>query len=247
MRAFKTMLKIEWKLSLRGMDMVLFSICLPVVMVILLGILFGGKPALEGSDYTFLEQSFGAVSTIGICAAGVMGLPLLISDYRHKKILKRFQVTPVHPVLILFVPIVVYLLYSLLSLLSIYIVAKVFFDYHFRGSFPVFLGSYLFVIFSMFGIGILVGGVAPNREMASILASIFYFPMLIFSGATLPYEIMPVTMQKAVDFLPLTQGIKLLKTISLGLSVEMAIFPFSILCVLATVCYGAAIRFFKWE
>ena len=101
MRAFKAMLKNEMKLSLRGMDMVIFAICAPLAVLVLLGVLYGGSPAFEGAGYTFLEQSFGAVSTIAICAGGVMGLPLVISDYRHKKILKRFQVTPVSPGLLL--------------------------------------------------------------------------------------------------------------------------------------------------
>ena len=85
MRAFKAMLKNEMKLSLRGMDMVIFAICAPLAVLVLLGVLYGGSPAFEGAGYTFLEQSFGAVSTIAICAGGVMGLPLVISDYRHKR------------------------------------------------------------------------------------------------------------------------------------------------------------------
>lgn len=63
---------------------------------------------------------------------------------------------------------------------------------------------------SMFSIGTLVGGVSPNAKIAAITASILYFPMLIFSGATLPYEIMPTPLQKIADVMPLTQGIKLL-------------------------------------
>ena len=84
MRTFKTMLKIESRLSVRGMDMVIFALCMPVVMVFILGIIFGDRPAYQGAPYTFLEQSFGALSTIAVCAGGVMGLPLLVSDYRQK-------------------------------------------------------------------------------------------------------------------------------------------------------------------
>ena len=92
MKTFRTMLKTEIKLSVRGMDMVIFGLCLPVAMVVILGAVSGNRPAFEGASYTFFEQSFGALSTIAICAGGVMGLPLLISDYRQKKILKRFQI-----------------------------------------------------------------------------------------------------------------------------------------------------------
>jgi ABC-2 type transport system permease protein len=190
MKAFRTMLKVEFKLSLRGMDMFIFAICFPVVMIIILGIVCGSKPAFDGAQYTFLEQSFGAISTIAICAGGVMGLPLLISDYRHKKILKRFKVTPSSPALILTVHLLIYAIYSILSLILVYLAAKLFFQFNFNGSLPAFLGSYLLVMLSLFSIGMMVGGVAPDMKTASIIASILYFPMLIFSGATLPYEVM---------------------------------------------------------
>ncbi|MDF2879055.1 MAG: transporter [Clostridia bacterium] len=100
---------------------------------------------------------------------------------------------------------------------------------------------------SMFSVGMMVGGIAPDMKTASIIASILYFPMLIFSGATLPYEVMPQGLQKIVDILPLTQGIKLLKAASLGLPKEGVMFPIMMMCLLALLCIGISIKFFKWE
>jgi len=247
MKAFNTLFKTEFKLSLRGMDMFIFAICMPVMVMVILGIIYGSKPAFDGAGYTFLEQSFGAVATIAICAGGVMGLPLVISDYRHKKILKRFKVTPTSPALILAVQVAIYALYSIVSLVFVYATAAVFFSYQLSGSGLQFLGAYFLVMLSMFSIGLLVGGIAPNIKTASVLASILYFPMLIFSGATLPYEAMPSALQKAADIMPLTQGIKLLKAASLGLPINSVLLPIVVMTVLAVICTGAAIRFFRWE
>lgn len=247
MRAFKALLKTECKLSLRGMDMFIFAICMPVVVVIILGAVFGNKPAFDGAAYSFLEQSFGAVATIAICAGGVMGMPLVISDYRSRKILKRFKVTPTSPALILAVQVVIYALYSIASLVLVYTVGAVFFGYQLHGSWLHFLGAYLLVMLSMFSIGLLVGGIAPNMKIASAVASLLYFPMLIFSGATLPYEVMPVTLQKVADILPLTQGIKLLKAASLGLPIDSVFVPVIVMIALAVICTSISIRFFKWE
>jgi ABC-2 type transport system permease protein len=247
MRAFKTLLKTEIRLSLRGMDMFIFAICMPIVVVVILGALFGNRPAFEGAEYTFLEQSFGAVSTIAICAGGVMGLPLVVSDYRSRKILKRFKVTPTSPALILAVQVVIYTLYSIVSLILVYMISTLFFGYHLRGSLPQFLGAYLLVMLSMFSIGLLVGGLAPNTKIAGVAASLLYFPMLIFSGATLPYEIMPTGLQKAADMLPLTQGIKLLKAASLGLPIDSVFIPVVVMIVIALICVTISLRFFQWE
>jgi ABC-2 type transport system permease protein len=241
------MLKIELKLSLRGMDMFIFAICMPVVVTVILGIIYGNKPAFDGAGYTFMAQSFGASSTMAICAGGVMGLPLLVSDYRHKKILKRFKVTPVSPVMILAVHVVIYALYSLVSLILVYATAALFFDYHMVGSWLYFLGSYFLVMLSMFSIGMMVGGIASNVKTASTIASLLYFPMLIFSGTTLPYEVMPTALQRIADVLPLTQGIKLLKAASLGLPVDSVLLSVVVMVALAILCITVSIRFFRWE
>ena len=247
MNKFFTMLKTELKLSFRGMDMMIFAVCMPVVVVILLGIIYGGKPAFDGADYTFLEQSFGAVSTIAVCAGGVMGLPLVISDYRQKKILKRFKIPPSSPLLLLSVQVAIYMIYSLIALVLIYLVSALLFGMSLKGAFLPFIGAFFLVMISMFSIGMLVGGVSPNIKIASVLASLLYFPMLIFSGATLPYEVMPAALQKVADVLPLTQGIKLLKATSLGLPAENGMASLIVMAVIAVVCGGLSIRFFQWE
>lgn len=247
MKAFKTMSKTELKMSIRGMDMVIFAIIMPVVVTVILGLIYGAKPAFDGANYTFFDQSFGAVITIAICAGGVMGLPLVVSDYRHKKILKRFQVTPISPSKILAVQLLIYALYSIASLILVYITATLFFDFNFKGSLLPFLGAYFLVMASMFSIGMMVGGIARNTKTAGVIASVLYFPMLIFSGATLPYDVMPTIMQKIADIMPLTQGIKILKAVSLGLPIHNVMFSIIAIIVLAIVCVGVSIKFFKWE
>lgn len=247
MKTFRTMLKTELKLSLRGLDMLIFAVCMPLVILIILGIIYGSKPAFAGASYTFLEQSFGALAAIPICAGGVMGLPLVVSDYRSKKILKRFQVTPVTPALILFVQVMIYTLYSVVSLLLTWLAGTLFFGLRIQGSLGLFFLGYFLVMISMFSIGMMVGGIAPNTKIAGIIASILYFPMLIFSGATLPYEVMPPVLQNIAAVLPLTQGIKLLKSAFLGLPSDNVLLPILIMAVIAVICVTISIRLFKWE
>ena len=247
MNSFMTMLKIELKLSLRGMDMFIFAICMPIVVLVTLGIIYGSKPAFEGANYTFLEQSFGAITSIAICAGGVMGLPLVVSDYRSKHILKRFKVTPVDPILILLVQITIYALYSLVSMISLFLVANLFFKFNMQGSILNFILGWLLVMISMFSIGVMVGGISKDSKIAGVIASVLYFPMLIFSGATIPYEVMPNIMKKIVDILPLTRGIKILKSAVLGQSIENMIIPIVIMLIITAICSVVAIKCFKWE
>lgn len=163
---------------------------------------------------------------------------------------EKFQVnkvTPISPALILTVQVTIYALYSIVTLILIYLTGAVLFGYQLRGSWLQFLGAYLLVMLSMFSIGLLVGGIAKDMKIASALASLLYFPMLIFSGATLPYEVMPAALQKIADLLPLTQGIKLLKAASLGLPMERVFLPVIVMLAIAVICISLSLRFFKWE
>jgi len=247
MRAFRTMVKTELKISLRSMDMMIFGVLMPIVVVIILGVIYGDKPAFEGASYSFLAQSFGAVVSIGICATGAMALPLEVSDYRNKKILKRFKVTPISPAMILFVRVVINAIIAIFSLLLVYLVSAVFFGFRMDGSWLKFLGAYFLVMLSIYSIGMMIAAIAPNIKTANLLICVFYFPMLIFSGATLPYEVMPNALQKVADVMPLTQGIKLLKAATLGLSVDSVLLPIIVMITLAVVCITVSIRFFRWE
>ena len=71
--------------------------------------------------------------------------------------------------------------------------------------------------------------------------------MLIFSGATLPFEVMPEMMQKIVALFPLTQGIQLMKAAFLGMHTEPVWAPAAVMGIVTILCAGAAVKFFKWE
>jgi len=246
-KTFNTLLATETKLMIRDMNSLIFGVTFSVIFAVILGAVMGSKPAYDGADYTFVEQSFGAIISIGIGATGLMGLPLALSDYRYKKVLKRFLVTPVSPGMLLLVQFIVNLMVAFVCFLLVYLVYALFFGYHMRGSFSLFLAAYFLVVLSIYSIGMMIASVSPNIKTSNILCCIVYFPMFFFSGATLPYEIMPHAMQNAADVLPLTQGIKLLKNTSLGLPAENVTFPIILMILLALVCVALSIRFFRWE
>ncbi len=247
MKSFGTLFKNELKLNIRNMNMVIFAVIIPLVVLVILGFIYGTKPATDGATYTFMEQSLGALCTISICAGGLMGLPLIVSEYRERKILKRFQVTPVSPIKLLAVEFAIYVVYCLISMLTLIPVAMLIWNVRINGSWFAFIGSWLLTMVSTLSIGMMVGGVAANSKSASVIACILYFPMLIFSGATLPFEIMPTAMQKIVSIFPLTQGIQLMKSTFLGLLIENVWLPVVVMVAVTVICTGIAVKFFKWE
>lgn len=247
MKTFGVLLKNELKLNIRNMNMVIFAIIMPLVVLTILGFIYGTKAAADSGAYTFMEQSFGALCTISICAGGLMGLPIVVSDYRERKILKRFKVTPVSPLKLLAVEFTIYVLYCLVSMLTLVPTAMLIWNVRISGSWLAFLGSWLLTMVSTLSIGMMVGGIAQNSKSASVIASVLYFPMLIFSGATLPFEVMPTVMQKIVSIFPMTQGIQLMKSAFLGLPIDNALFPVILMAAVTAICTGIAVKFFKWE
>lgn len=247
MKTFGTLLKNELKLNIRNMNMVIFAIIMPLMVLVILGFLYGTKPAADGAAYPFLDQSFGALCTISICVGGLMGLPRLVAEYRERKILKRFQVTPVSPVMLLAVEFTIYVIYAALSMLTLLPVTRLFWNVTIHGSWLAFLGSWLLTMVSTLSIGMMVGGIAISEKTASVIACVLYFPMLIFSGATLPFEVMPEMMQKIIRVLPMTQGIQLMKETSLGLPAGNVWLPIVVMGAVTVFCTGIAVKCFKWE
>ena len=173
-----------------------------------------------------------------------MGLPQAVSGLRELKILKRFRVTPAGPGFILGVELSMYIVYCIVSLAAL-ATAALLWGVRLRGSLPAFLGSWALTMLSTLSIGMLVGGVAKDSRQASVIASILYFPMLIFSGTTLPIEVMPPVMQKIVGFFPLTQGITMMKHAFLGTGTGNVLLPVCVMVGVTVVCSGLAIRFFR--
>ena len=246
MKRFFTFLKTELKLSLRDMNMVIFAVIMPLVVFIIFGIIYGRKPAYDGADYTFLDQSFGAVGAIAICAGGLMGLPLAVSGLREMKILKRLRVTPVSPVFILGVELAMYVVYCAVSLATLS-AAALLWGVRLHGSFWAFLGSWTLTMLSTLSIGMLVGGVAKDTKQASVIACVLYFPMLVLSGTTLPLEVMPKAMRNLVSFFPLTQGITMMKNTFLGIGGEGVLLPVCVMLAVGALCTALSACFFRWE
>ena len=55
MKRFFTFLKTELKLSVRDMNMPIFAVIMPLVIFVILGVIYGGRPSFDGAPYTYTE------------------------------------------------------------------------------------------------------------------------------------------------------------------------------------------------
>lgn len=247
MNRFLTVLKIESRLAMRCPDSLIFGIGMPMGIMVLIGMICGGKPAFEGADYTFLQSAFGALIAVGICATAFMGLPLSVVDYRDKKILKHFFATPASPKMLLSIQVLINIITAIISAILVSIVAILMFEYKMEGSLIKFVGVYFLVMISMYSIGMLVASICKSIKVANVVCSLIYFPMLFLSGATIPYELFPQALQNISNILPLTHGVKLLKGFSMGGSIDNLYLSIVIMIVITIIGFGLSFKLFKWE
>ena len=241
MKTFKTMYKTEFMLGIRQADVPIFAFIFPVVVAVILGLVYGK------SNTEMIGKTFASASTIGLAAMGLMGLPLTLAGYRDAKILKQLKVTPVKPALILWVQFSVKLTLALISAVLVWLALTLFFGYRIVGNPALYLLSYLLVAFAIFGIGMIIASVSKDANMAGLLCSIAYFPMLIFSGTTIPLNVLPSFVVKVLQVLPLTQGINLLETVALGGSITDSLVATIAMVAIGVVSVGISIKSFKWE
>ena len=246
MKRFLTFLKVEGKLSLRSSDGIIFGIGMPVGVLLLIAVVAGSQSA-GGADYSFLQSAFASLLTVGICATAFMGLPLTIADYRDKKILKHFFATPIRPFMILSVQVVIGMLTSFFSAALVTILAVFGFGYRMEGDPFLFIGAFLLVMLSMYSIGMILASLCKTVKIANVVTTFVYFPMLFLSGATIPFELFPDTVQKVCNVLPLTHGIKLLKAVSLNMWSQEIWISVALLIVFAVVGCILSVVSFKWD
>lgn len=246
MKRFLTFLKVEGKLSLRSPDGIIFGIGMPVGVLLLIAVVAGSQSA-GGADYSFLQSAFASLLTVGICATAFMGLPLTIADYRDKKILKHFFATPIRPFMILSVQVVIGILTSFFSAALVTVLAVFGFGYRMEGDPFLFIGAFLLVMLSMYSIGMILASLCKTVKIANVVTTFVYFPMLFLSGATIPFELFPDTVQKVCNVLPLTHGIKLLKAVSLNMWSQEIWISVALLIVFAVVGCILSVVSFKWD
>ena len=246
MRRFFRLYKIEQKLFFRSGDVFVFHLCMPVVVLLLIGFIAGGKSAGD-SGMNYLQSAFASITSVGICCSAFMSIPIVLVDYRDKKILKHFYCSPCSPARIMLTDVICSAVMAMLSAALVGAVAFLILGYRMEGSLPAFIGAWFLTLISMFSIGLLVASICKTARSMSVATTVLYFPMLLFSGATIPYELFPKRMQLVADVMPLGMGIRLMKAASMGTAVEAVLPQLLILILIAVGCSFVAVKTFRWE
>lgn len=244
MKRFWKMYQVEQKIFFRSPDVFLFSLAMPLVVFILITMIAGKKDAAD-SGLTYLQSAYVALSTVGICCSAFMSIPITIVECRSQGVLRRMYCSPCSPTRLLACDTICSGVIAALSTLILTIAAVVF-GYRMQGNVLVYIAVWLLTMISMFSIGLMVASLCRTTKSMNVVTSLLYFPMLLFSGATIPAEVFPAWFQAVAKLMPLGVGIDLLKSVSMGCYDRITL-PVITLIAITVICGTVAVKTFRWE
>ncbi len=247
MKVFLKVSQVEFKLLMRSFVTIFFSLVFPPMLVILFGSVYGNEPGTFFGNRGALDTMLPGYLSISICVIGLMNLPISISQYRQRKILKRYKATPLSPWTILVGQLLGSILLLLVSVVLVLLIASLFYNYSMDGSVGLFILTFVFTTINLFSIGFLIAAVARTEKGANLIANFIYFPMIFLSGSTFPAEMFPEKMLKVTRILPLTHGIALMKGVSFGEPFWSFGTELTVMAIWTAVCCIVAVRTFSWE
>ena len=245
MKRFWKMYQVEQKIFFRSPDVILFNLIMPLVTLILITMIAGNKNAAD-SGLTYLQSAYVALSTVGICCSAFMSIPISIVEYRSQGVLRRMYCSPCSPARLLACDTLASAVMAVISTLLLTIAAVVFLGYRMPGNVFAYIAAWLLTMLSMFSIGLMVASLCRTTKSLNVATSLLYFPMLLFSGATIPAEVFPAWFRGIAKLMPLGVGIDLLKSVSMG-CYDRIVMPVVILTAIAVICGTIAVKTFRWE
>ena len=185
MKRFLSMYRVEQKIFFRTPDVILFCLAMPLVVFFVITMITGGKNAAD-SGLTYLQSSYVSLSTVGICCSAFMSIPITVVELRSHGILRRMYCSPCSPARLLACDTVCSGVVAALSTLILTVAAVAVFGYRMPGNVFAYIAVWLLTMISMFSIGLMAASLCRTTKSMNVATSLLYFPMLLFSGATIP-------------------------------------------------------------
>ena len=247
MRGFAGLLQMNLKLYVREPIATFFTLAFPPLLVVLFGAMYGNEPTPVFGGYGTMDISMPAYTALILGTVGFLSVPITISGYRETGVLRRFKATPMRPGTYILADIVANLVMTLLGMVGLVFVGWLIYRVRFDGQVAAVVAATVFSGLSMFSIGYVIASLAPGARTAQVIGMVIFYPMMFLSGASMPLEIMPETIQRIADFLPLTYVVGLLRGLWFGDPWGSLLLETGVLAGVLVVCTALAARVFRWD
>jgi ABC-2 type transport system permease protein len=246
----KSLLKMTWmetKLFLREPVGAFFTLAFPLMMLFLFGSIFGNAPVKELNGQGTVDISVPAYTAMIIGTTGLVGLPITMAAYRENGVLRRLRTTPISPLVVLAAQVIVLFMMTAFGMLLLIIAGKLVYHLRFEGNALSVMAGFVLCILSFFALGFIMAGLMPNARTAQVVGMVLLYPMLFLSGAGYPRELLPETIIKIGNFLPLTYVVTLLRGLWVGDPWSKHLTDVLVLVGMLVLGALVSIKTFRWE
>jgi ABC-2 type transport system permease protein len=248
--AFRGLRIFTWtqtKLYLREPIATFFTIFFAPLFLILFGLIYGNEPSEFFGGLGSMDVTVPAYLGIIIVTVGLIGLPIQTSVNRELGILRRYRVTPLRPLTYIAADVISYWAMAAVGMLLLVVVGKIAYDIRFEGDVLSVMAGFTLATLSFLSMGFVLASISPTARVAQTVGMVLSYPMMFLSGATIPYELLPSTVQRIADFLPLTYVVRLMRGLWFGRPWSELGLEVAVLVAILIVCSVISARFFRWE
>jgi ABC-2 type transport system permease protein len=182
----------------------------------------------------------------------VLGFPALsvaltLAHEREHGTLEQLMVSPIGRAELLIGKMAPYILVGLVNVILMPVLAMLWFDIPFNGSFPLFFLLSAFFLFAILSMGIIIGVFMRTQAAALALSFLLiFFPGFFLTGIFFPIVAMPEIMRMESLFLPGTHYAVITRGVFLtGVGMEV-LWPYAVMLVgLGVVFTGVAALYFR--
>jgi len=247
MRGLWKLAAIQFKLFLREPIGTFFTLGFPPMLVLLFGAIYGNDPSPYFGGYGSMDVSMPGYTGMILGTVGFLSIPISLSGLREIGVLRRFRASALRPITFILADVITNMLMTLFGMAILILVGWLLYQVRFEGSLLTVASAILLGGLSMFSIGYVIASIAPTARTAQVVGMVIFYPMLFLSGAGMPLEIMPESIQQLSRVLPLTYVVNLLKGLWFGGRWGDFLLEAGVLSAILVVCTIVAARLFQWE
>lgn len=247
LRALWKLVVVQTKLYLREPVAMFFTLLFAPLYLVIFGFISSSQPVAEVGGRGLLESYVPACAAIVIGVVGLMPVAIETSSRREAGVLRRFRATPLRPLTYMIGDVLVYLAMVILGILLLLALGRGAYQVRFHGNFLAFFAGILLSATAFLALGYVVASLVPNPRVATVVGNVLLFPMMVLSGAAVPIEVMPPTIQNISRFIPLTHVISLLRGLWFGESFGQHLTEVVVLSAMLLVGMAIVSWTFRWE
>jgi len=243
--AIARMTWIELKLFLREPAALISALAFPLFLALVLGAAFGEWKAT--GDYRIVDVMVPGLMAVIAANLALMGLPIALTDYKERGILKRYQAGPVRLSWLLAELHIVGLTVLMAGSIVLVLTTLSVFGLRFGGD-PLAIFAILVIGgTAMNAIGFALGGLLETTRSAQAVGFCVFFPMMFLSGATWPIDRFPESLQIVAKALPLSYLVEALNGNWTGEPLSEQWLPLVVLGGIAVAALAVVRATFRWR